>query len=573
MPSTNGHGPKRAILYTRVSTDEQARSGYSLAQQLEALREYTAREGYEVLEEVQDPGQSGASLERPGMDRVRDLVAGGSVSVVLAQDRDRFAREPAYHYLLRREFEEHSCKIRALNDRGDDSPEGDLTDGILDQLAKYERAKMTERSRRGKLRKAREGKVIAGRMAHHGAARYGFTFNDARDALVVDEEKMAVVRRIFRMVGVEGQTIFAAKRILDAAGVPTATGKPRWSSSMIRNIISNDLYRPYSFEEVEPLVSQEVAARLDPQQSYGLWRWGISRLVRSQVSEIGPDGKRVYRKRQVRIARPKEEWVHVPVPDSGVPREWVDAAREAIRDNRKSSNAGRRFWELSGGILRCGECGWTMQPHNVLSKSNNRLFYYCCKAKYKKGAHFCMASRTHRAESLEALVWSEVCDYLQKPEILRADLDRMIEMKKSGARGEPEREMRLWAERLAEADAKRVRFQHAYAEGIIGLDDLKARFAELGDIRTTAEREIAGLEGDLEHIRSLEQDRDAVLANLEAIAPETLNCLDAEERHRFYKMLRLRVRLWPDRSLEITGAFPEPLTVVPEVCTLNGSRS
>jgi site-specific DNA recombinase len=118
MPSTNGHGPKRAILYARVSTDEQARSGYSLAQQLEALREYANREGYEILEEVADPGQSGASLERPGMDRVRDLIAGGGVSVVLAQDRDRFAREPAYHYLLKREFEEYGTKIQALNDRG-----------------------------------------------------------------------------------------------------------------------------------------------------------------------------------------------------------------------------------------------------------------------------------------------------------------------------------------------------------------------------------------------------------------------------------------------------------------------
>ena len=121
----NGNGSRRAILYARVSTDEQARSGYSLAQQMEALREYAAREGYEVLEEVRDPGQSGASLERPGMDRVRDLVAAGGVAVVLAQDRDRFAREPAYHYLLRREFEEHGTKIRAFNDRGDESPEGD----------------------------------------------------------------------------------------------------------------------------------------------------------------------------------------------------------------------------------------------------------------------------------------------------------------------------------------------------------------------------------------------------------------------------------------------------------------
>jgi site-specific DNA recombinase len=163
MPTTNGQGSRRAILYARVSTEEQVRSGYSLAQQLEALRDYAFREGYEVLEEVADLGQSGATLERPGMDRVRDLVAAGDVSVVLAQDRDRFAREPAYHYILRHEFEEHGTRIRTLNDRGDESPEGELTDGILDQLAKYEWAKLGERTRRGKLRTAREGSFCATR--------------------------------------------------------------------------------------------------------------------------------------------------------------------------------------------------------------------------------------------------------------------------------------------------------------------------------------------------------------------------------------------------------------------------
>jgi site-specific DNA recombinase len=207
MPSTNGHGSKQAILYARVSTDEQARSGYSLAQQMEALREYAARESYEVIEEVQDAGQSGASLERPGMDRVRDLVAAGGISMVLAQDRDRFVREPAYHYLLRKEFEEHGTKIRSLNDRGDDSPEGELTDGILDQLAKYERAKIAERSRRGKLRKAREGKVIA---IH--TPNYGFKYDATRDGYEVDENAMQVVRRIFRMIGEERATLHKVKR-------------------------------------------------------------------------------------------------------------------------------------------------------------------------------------------------------------------------------------------------------------------------------------------------------------------------------------------------------------------------
>jgi site-specific DNA recombinase len=219
MPSTNGHGPKRAILYARVSTDEQARSGYSLAQQLEALREYANREGYEILEEVADPGQSGASLERPGMDRVRDLIAGGGVSVVLAQDRDRFAREPAYHYLLKREFEEYGTKIRALNDRGDESPEGELTDGILDQLAKFERAKIAERTRRGKRRMASEGKIVASLRPV-----YGFRYTDDRKGYEVDVAKMCVVRKIFELVAA-GKTLRSIKRGLDDDGTPTPRGR------------------------------------------------------------------------------------------------------------------------------------------------------------------------------------------------------------------------------------------------------------------------------------------------------------------------------------------------------------
>ncbi len=65
MPSTNGHGPRRAILYARVSTDEQARSGYSLAQQVDALKAYAAREGYEVLEEVVDAVRAGRAWSVP----------------------------------------------------------------------------------------------------------------------------------------------------------------------------------------------------------------------------------------------------------------------------------------------------------------------------------------------------------------------------------------------------------------------------------------------------------------------------------------------------------------------------
>ncbi len=235
----NTNGSPYVVLYARVSTEEQARSGYSLAQQIEALRTHAEREGYEILEEVSDPGHSGASLARPGMDRVRDLVAEGGVSVVLAQDRDRIAREPAYHYLLKQEFAKRGCRIRAMNDRGDETPEGELTDGILDQLAKFERAKIAERTRRGKARKAREGRAVT------PTANYGFRFNEAKDGLVVHEPEMHVIRKVFEMAA-EGLGVGAIQSRLHAQGIHAPKGGRIWARPVIRRLVDSDIYKPHT---------------------------------------------------------------------------------------------------------------------------------------------------------------------------------------------------------------------------------------------------------------------------------------------------------------------------------------
>src|SRR5215211_8024826 len=351
MPSTDGP-TKRAILYARVSSDDQVR-GYSLDQQIGALREWTAREGYEILAEIYDEGWSGAYLERPGLDRVRDLVEAGGVSAVLAQDRDRFAREPAYHYLLRKEFEERGTEIRALNDRGDGSPEGELTDGILDQLAKFERAKMMERTKRGKQRKAQEGRITTTRAA------FGFDYNATRDGYVINPGQMEIVRRIFYMAGVEKRTIYAIRQDLERRGLRTPSGKTGWDHSFIRRFLVNDLYKPHTFEEIRRIVSSEVAARLDPAARYGVWWSGRKAFERKLVSKNGPNGRHYKYSYKVK-ERPPAERIAVPVPDSGIPREWVDAAREALKHNRRPARAGDREWELSGGILRCAECGRAM---------------------------------------------------------------------------------------------------------------------------------------------------------------------------------------------------------------------
>lgn len=556
MPSTNGHGPKTAVLYARVSTDEQARSGYSLAQQIEALREYATREGYEVLEEVSDPGQSGASLLRPGLDHVRDLVQAGGVSVVLAQDRDRLAREPAYLYLLREEFGQHGTTLRALNDRGDESPEGQLTDGILDQIARYEKMKIAERSRRGKIHKARSGKVIAGRMAKYGRAKYGFTFNEARDALEVDEEAVGVIRRLFYLVGVERKPLFQVKRIFDAEGILTATGNKKWAPQVLREYILSDVYKAHTFEELREMVAPEVLASLDPEKRYGVWWYNRRRSKRVEASEPSFNGTgKIYRKREQKTPRPREEWIAVPVPDAGISREWVEAARDAIKDNRRTSNAGRRFWELSGGLLFCGECGWAMSPHTTPETRKNIYFYYHCAAKHKKGKDFCTHSKNYRALDLETKVWHEVSEALKNPEQLRADMDATIEKMRKSRRGDPHWEAKVWLEKLTEADRKEDYLLDLAADTSMPKDKLRTKLSELEQARVTARRELENLKNHTKRIAEMEHDRDTLLESMMDQAPEVLDSFTPEDRQQAYKMLRVKVQVFPDGSLEITGLF------------------
>jgi site-specific DNA recombinase len=547
MQSTNGYGSRKAILYARVSTDEQARSGYSLAQQMEVLREYACREGYEILEEVVDPGQSGASLERPGMDRVRDLVAAGGVSVVLAQDRDRFAREPAYHYLLRREFEDRGCKIRALNDRGDDSPEGELTDGILDQLAKYERAKVAERTRRGRLRRAREGKIVPGNLPD-----YGFRFNAARDNYEVDEEIMGIVRRMFYLVGVEGAPMYRVKKIFEGEGIRSPQGKRFWNSYFIRTRILDDVYRPHTYDEISELLAPEVAARLDPTKSYGVCWFNRRRTRRVQVSEPGPNG-RLYRKRGKVTLKQKDEWIAVPVPDAGIPLEWVDAARRAIENNYRPSSAGHRFWELSGGIFRCGGCGRRMYTNSV--KPERGQYYYRCPSRLHNGADVCPVSKNYRADEVERDVWGLVSGLLKDTERMSTGIEAMISQEREGLRGDPDQDARAWSERVTEADRMRVGYQEMAARGLMTFEELGTRLQELENIRRTAKQEIEVLRERHKRVEELERNRDDLLASYAVMVPQALDGLEAEERHKIYRALRLHVTANVDRSVGVSGAF------------------
>jgi site-specific DNA recombinase len=352
-----------AILYARVSTDEQARSGYSIAEQGEALRVWCAENGYEVLEVVKDEGHSGAYLERPGLDRVRDLVEEGGVSLVVAQDADRITREAHHRMLLDDEFERHGCKLVALDDWGDESHEGQLLKFLKGWVSKGERLKIAERTRRGRRQKAKQGLLVA-----PSTIPYGFRLNEGRDAYLVEDVQMATVRRIFQMVA-NGAGLYHVKRALEAEAVPSPSGGRHWNRSTLRDFVRKDAYFPHTSAETSALVTPEVAARLDPERSYGV-AWASRHDWRVLGRKRRPDG--TYRDVREHTEKPREEWIAIPIPDAGVPREVAERARRNVELRLPAPKAGRRLWELSGGFAACAECGRGLSGHTVAPKGRRR---------------------------------------------------------------------------------------------------------------------------------------------------------------------------------------------------------
>jgi hypothetical protein len=162
---------------------------------------------------------------------------------------------------------------------------------------------------------------------------------------------------------------------------------------------------------------------------------------------------------------------------------------------------------------------------------------------------------------------------MKDPTQLRADLDRMIELEGRGMRGDPGKEAKLWTNKLAETDRKRAKYQEAFVADAVTLPELKAYLAELDETRKTAERELAALRGHEEYVQCLERDRDALLDSLAAEAPDALDSLTPQERHQWYKLLRLRVDVRLDGTPEVSWAGGGGGEAVCETATLSRSAA
>ena len=540
---------KTAALYARVSTDEQA---LSLEGQLRELRERAEADGLEVLDEIRDQDEKRRDPDRPGIERLRDLCAEKRVDEIWAWAWDRYGEFPVPETLAI-EFEEFGAKLRSLDDggEGDDSYE---MRAIKSLFSRREGITRVRRSKRGIKDKALRGELFGGFRA-----RYGFRFLTATNAkgrevnvgYEVDPEKMAHVRRIFEMVA-GGEGLKGARRVLEQGGIPNPSGREQWSTTTIRGIVRDDVYRPHSFEEVEALVPAHVAARLDPGGVYG-----ISWSGRKRSRFASARGK----KRAV-FEAPRSEWTAVPVDlgGSGLDRAVVDRARERIKDNRPTAKVGDRFWQLSGGVLYCGECGRAMiayrRKRNAPRIVNGPSYHHYYRCRPSSTLVVCSNRKSHKAEVLEWQAAEMFERYVGQGKMLEM-LEQAIEEddRRRGLEGRREKRAVL-VEGLEALSHKRRGYQDQQAEGLMTLDELRQRLEELGEQKEALTAELRGLEGDAEERRK----RQIGLSFLRAMAKRSgAHAFKSPQlKHKEYRQLGVRFEV--ERDGKLTMRLESPLS-------------
>ncbi len=231
-----------AAIYARVSSARQAKDE-TIGSQLAAVTSHAGQQGLDVPAGwvFTDDGHSGATLVRPGLERLRDLIAQVPVEVVVCYSPDRLARKFAYQALLIEEFTRAGTRVEFVKGPRGDSPEDQLLVQFQGMFAEYEKAQILERSRRGKAHRAKAGSVNV-----LGGAPFGYRYHrktpDSGAVYEICEHEAVLVAEMFRRYTDEAASIADLARWLTEQNVPTRTGKPSWDRSVIWAMLRNPAY-------------------------------------------------------------------------------------------------------------------------------------------------------------------------------------------------------------------------------------------------------------------------------------------------------------------------------------------
>jgi site-specific DNA recombinase len=523
---------KTAAIYARVSSDRQ-KEEQTIASQTSALRAYAAEHAYLVPDGCvfEDEGWSGATLMRPGLERLRDLAAQGHVEAVLVYSPDRLSRKYAYQVLLLEEFARHGVDVVFLQAPRAETPEDFLLLQFQGMIAEYEKAQISERTRRGKRHRAQAGLVNALTGAPYGY-RYVRKSEGGPARYDVIEQEAAVVREVFRRYTEEGESLAILARWLTSAGIPTRTGQPRWNPSTVWAMLRNPAYQGTAcFQKTMQTERRRVTLNRRLRQRGGI----AARPVCAHP-------------------RPREEWIEIPVPALISPTQFA-LAQERFDQNRRFAARRTKHPSLLQGVLVCQVCGYAFYRSSARTASGMRRYYRCPGAdayRFPQGRR--CANRPVRQDALDALVWEQVIQLLANPSLVRAEIDRRLAELRAGHPADVQRDVAT--RELARTRAGITRLIEAYQEQLISLDELRTRMPPLRHREAAIHTQLAALEAELldaETYLALAESLEGFLAKLRGAAQS----LGVADRQRVLRLVVKEVQVGPD-TIVIKHSIPLP---------------
>lgn len=514
--------PLRAILYDRVSTKNQARSGYSGGAdgfQLDRCRAYAEGRGWSVVGTLTDVG-SGANWFLPGLLEAVERAKRHEYDVLVVSDTSRFARDLGKKIMFERNLAECGVKVAytTLPDMPvDNTPDTKLINDIMQSLYgsfdAHDRDKRTWATSQGRLKKAQTGSVVG-----NGPAPYGYVYdtewNETRKKLVTiglkpNPDTAPVVQRLYRSI-VHASSMELAQQ-LNRDGVPAPRGG-RWPRTAPRRILLNPAYK-------------------------GAWHFGD---------------------------------VVVPVPALVDESTWNEAQR--LLHKRHGVSRGRDpeqadVWELRG-MLTCGHCGGLLSTNSNPSATasgwlRGKQRRYVCARRFPSRTQGAVCDlppllaaderisdtandRRVALDGIEELAWELVTDLLFDPERLRAELDR-VAAQHAEARGQHQSDLAILD---AEISKQERLLRRASEEKLkVEPDDERYVIYQDAELRTAAVLKRLRTERDAYAAQAVAGLSDDEMAVLERTANEFLTGIeeaDASARRRVYQLLRLRARVFND---------------------------
>jgi site-specific DNA recombinase len=521
---------KPAVIYARVSSDKQ-KEEHTIASQTEALRGFARQQGFSVPDEwvIEDEGYSGATLARPGLERVRDLAAEGQIDAVLVYSPDRLSRKYAYQVLITEEFARHNVDTVFIKAPQTATPEDQLLLQFQGMIAEYERAQILERSRRGKRHRALQGAVNVLSGAPYGYRYIRKTEHAPASYAIIDAEA-TVVRKVYEYYTVAGLSIGAITRLLNEKGVPTRKRISRWERSGVWAMLRNPAYKGTAcFNKTKTAKRQR-----------------ITRPIRLRGGLASRDS--------AHHERPREEWIEIPVPPI-VTEETFALAAERLQANKDHAPRRTITPSVVQGLVSCRKCSYGLYRTSTRT-SARMIYYYRClgsDAWRRLGGPVC-DSKPIRQDLLDEVVWREILKLLESPHLIQEELERRLAAARNASPAK-QREESLQRE-LARVRKSMERLMTAYQEELMSLDDLRRRMPELRKREQTVNAELNAIASQLAdragYLR-LAETTTSFLARLR----ETAKTLDVAERQRIVRLLVKEILVDGD-TIVIRHSIPAP---------------